>query len=182
MTGIEHYQLKDGQRLRIEIDESGIDPRDGHCKDFICIKGDHRHNRPNELLFDFDKENIREIKKDYWVFKLDVYEHSGVVFHLSGEWCPRGRENVGFIAMDRKEFVKQDEAKKAARSIIEERNAYINGEIYRYTIEKPKIRTSEDGDKMTTWEFVESCGWFTNIEDIKKDLYPLFLDTCTTSS
>lgn len=75
----------------------------------------------------------------YWIFGLEVYSHSGVVLALSQEGnFPDRRWDVsqcGAVLASTGEWPKEEEARKAARSLVTEWNDVMNGNVWGYVIE-----------------------------------------------
>ena len=113
---------------------------------FVFRQGNR--NFPNYEA-DFDPADYPEV--DHW-FVLDVYEHGGIVYSLTGEghqcqWdTARGGAILGITECD--------EPINVARYLLKEINEYVNGEVYWYAI--------EDGDG----NLLDSCGGFVGAEDV----------------
>lgn len=175
--------LSDGRRLAIGYEEYSESPRERDNTGKLCLREHRRYKFPNELDFDFnlenendDDESIEALEKNYWIFRLDCYEHSWISFSLSwqGMQCKFDTSNnVWFIAIPKWEdkitgavHNTQEEAKKIAEAEIKTYNQYLNGEVYRRTTEKPVKRTSEDWQEKIEREYEDGCWWYYDEKDI----------------
>ena len=101
---------------------------------------------------DFDRADYPDI--DHW-FVLDVYEHGGIAYSLTGGGMQcqfdtaRGGAILGIPTWEG-----QGDVKEIAQAILNDINAYCNGEVYWYAI--------EDGHG----NLLDSCGGFIGAEDI----------------
>lgn len=139
----------------------------------ICIRKHRDYRFPNELDFDFDAYDEDEIKipENYYIFRLDCYEHGQIVFSFAGEWmqCRRDTTNhCGFIAVPI-EWRTRDEAREIAKQELKEFNQYNNWEIYGYTVYQKVLWTSETWEEKYEYETLDSCGWYFSIEEAKSD-------------
>lgn len=75
-----------------------------------------------------------EETKDFWVFPVAAYIHSGVVLSLgSGKHFPDYQwdvSRVGAVLASRKEFETKEKAQKAAKSLIKDWNCYLSSDVY----------------------------------------------------
>jgi hypothetical protein len=73
----------------VNISDYPESPREYEDQTKICIMEHRRYEFPNELDFDFvnflyaDTIEYDKIKKEYFVFKLDMYEHGAVRISLA---------------------------------------------------------------------------------------------------
>lgn len=93
---------------------------------------------------DEDKDNqyaeqARELKKEYHIFLLDAYIHSGVALHLGngGKFPDKNFDSsiLGAIFASKKEFKTRAQAKSAVKGLIESWNTYLIGDVYGFIIE-----------------------------------------------
>jgi hypothetical protein len=87
-----------------------------------------------------DEEEAEKIKKTYYYFAIEAYVHSNIHLSLSGQGNYPDRRwdvsKVGVVFIE-KDIVKDEkEAEERAKSLLEEWNYHLNGEIYGYVIEK----------------------------------------------
>ena len=112
-------------------------------------------------------EAARDLIKEYHIFGLEAYIHSGVALALSheGNFCDRQWDvsQLGLVFVSKKYYRTNKKARKAALSLIENWNAYLSGDVYgcvREKYDKDKKQISED-----------SCGGFSGyiyaIEELK---------------
>lgn len=95
------------------------------------------------------------IAKDFHIFPIEAYIHSGIVLHFDGgakidrRWDVSG--GFGFILVSREEAKDDAEGKRIASGILEEWNDYLSGNVYGYTI--------DDGENGSVW------GYYGNYEE-----------------
>ncbi len=94
-----------------------------------------------------DKDEIQEgmeyrtkdIKREYHIFSLEAYIHSGVVLALSQEGNFPDRQwdvsQLGLVFIAKSEEKTRAKARKRALSLIETWNDNLSGNVYGYTIE-----------------------------------------------
>jgi len=98
-----------------------------------------------------DADRQKEIKKDFYVFMLDAYIHSGVALSLTteGMQCPWDTShNIGAIFVKKSEAKTRKEAEKLARGLLENWNDALSGNVYGFVTE----------DKNS--EIIDSCWGF----------------------
>lgn len=140
----------------------------------ICIRKHRDYRFPNELDFDFDAYDEDEIKipeKNYYIFRLDCYNHGQIVFSFTGEGMQCRRDTsrwCGFIAVPI-EWRTRDEAREIAEQELKEFNQYNNWEIYGYTVYQKVLWTSETWEEKYEYETLDSCGWYFSIKEAKSD-------------
>jgi len=89
---------------------------------------------------DIDKEDtkLKQIKKDYHIFGLEAYIHSGVSLYLSYEGnCPDRKWDVcqlGLVFVKRTETKSRIKAKKIAENLLETWNDYLSGNVYGHRV------------------------------------------------
>ena len=163
-------------RLVISQDEYAESPRECEYTSKLVIQTHRQYSFPNELDFDFNnnsKEEFNEFiqsqEKEYFIFSLDCYIHSGVSFSLSWEGIQCAFDtsnNCGYILIKKEENLTIEDARKDAEVQIEEYNAYLNGDIYSF------ILYDKDG------KIEDSCWGFYNIGDIRGYLPKEFDGEC----
>jgi hypothetical protein len=161
-------------KYKIEVmqDENAQSPDDwGNDDAFIVF--DHRQFYIARKGFEpqdiFDNRFNKDYKtyNGYWIFPLYAYIHSGVVLSVGSHNFPDARWDVsfkGFVLIQRtKGMYTSEKAMKIAKSIVEEWNLYLSGEVYGYKI--TDTETNEEAD--SCWGFYgeeENC--MTEAEDI----------------
>jgi hypothetical protein len=92
--------------------------------------------------FNFDKEEIESFKdytRNYHIFALEAYIHSGVALALKNEGnFPDRRWDVsqlGCIFASKKEWRLRKSARKAAIGLIKYWNQYLSGDVYGCVVE-----------------------------------------------
>ena len=98
-----------------------------------------------------DDERAKEIKREYHIFGLEAYIHSGVHLSLSYEGnYPDRRWDVsqlGVVFVKRRKGLTREKAEQSARSLLGNWNDILGGNVYGFTTEK-------DG------EVIDSCWGF----------------------
>lgn len=86
----------------------------------------------DEVRSYYQNNEISQTKK-FHMFKLNAYIHSGVVLGLAPTSFPDERwdvSHVGLVCVAREEWPLETQARKAAQSLVEMRNAYLSGDVY----------------------------------------------------
>lgn len=136
-----------GQRNFTSIKETGN--KCGKCGEESRIDKTYYKNTQSNPMFskdellafmEKDKENFNvETFKQFHVFGLEAYIHSGVSLSLSNEGNFPDRQwdvsQLGAVLISKKEFKTRAKAKKCAQGLIEAWNDYLSGNIYGYQIE-----------------------------------------------
>lgn len=98
--------------------------------------------------------------KEYHIWELSCYVHSGVALHLGRGYfekrCDAGgwdTSYVGLVLVSKKEFRSVEKAKKAALAHVETWNHLLSGSVYGYVVE-------DSGGQL-----VDSCGGFLGDEE-----------------
>jgi hypothetical protein len=91
-------------------------------------------------------DEAKQYIKDYYIFGLNAYIHSGVSLSLGFHMKPKNAKdysysdwdtsNLGLVFVSKKEVKTKNQAEKLAQGLIDEWNAYLSGSIYGYTIKK----------------------------------------------
>lgn len=91
----------------------------------------------------------KEYLKNYYIFGLSAYIHSGITLHLgfrtkTGGYMDWDTSNIGLCFASKKEFKTRKQAEKAVRGLIQEWNMYLSGDVYclvkeTYSKEKEQI-------------------------------------------
>ena len=170
----------------------------------ICIRKHRDYRFPNELDFDFDAYDEDEIKmpENYYIFRLDCYNHWQIVFSFTGQWMQCRRDTsrwCGFIAVPKKynaydlkeisvtpykkelwekyEVVELTEsrAREIAEEELKEFNQYNNWEIYGYTVYQKVLWTSETWEEKYEYEVIDSAWWYFDIDLCKEDAVDIII-------
>jgi len=81
------------------------------------------------------KELRPEVFKDFHVFPLSAYIHSGVALYMGNhKVCPWDSCQVGAVLVAKSEFKNKAKAEKVASGLVEIWNDYLSGNVYRYVI------------------------------------------------
>lgn len=181
-------------RLEIRYDDFAESPRHNDNIWYMDIRDHRRYNFPKELSIAWDEweetaNELIELEKNFYVFPIDCYEHSGISFSLSGTGMQcqfDTSKSVGIIAIPRvyngydiKEWnrsktrdnpqatqvtLTEEQVNTIATEELNEYNQYLNGEVYRFTL------LDEEGDE------IDSCWGFYDIDDIRDHLWKEWAD------
>jgi hypothetical protein len=164
------YQLKSGNVLQVIHDEFAESPNTWYEDDNLFLVYDHRSFSVKREGFEpFDIYNdSQEYEKNYFVFSVDAYIHSGV--HLSlfkTVNYPDRRWDVsttGFVLVSKEEWKDEDKAKEEATSLLETWNQYLCGDIWGFKV------VDEEGEELNScWGFYgedpEENGMMDHIND-----------------
>ena len=157
-----------GHKIKLMQDESAESP-DSWEDDAAFLVGYHRDftvERDDIITKEDLQEYFGENKKipqlkEYHIFGLEAYIHSGVVLALSHEGNFPDRQwdvsQLGAVLISKKEARSRKKAKELEQALIETWNQYLSGDIWGYIIE----------DK--NGEVVGSCWGFYGIEDAERE-------------
>lgn len=138
---------RDDERIvSIQRDDVYDSVEDALGDGFVFLQGNPHYAN---YMSGFDADDYPEV--EHW-YVLDVYEHGGIVYSLTGEGmqCQWDTARGGAILG----ITKCDEPDNVARYLLKAINEYVNGEVYWYAI--------EDGHG----NLLDSCGGFIGQEDI----------------
>lgn len=140
---------------------------------------EHRHyNLPKEFDFDWDAydewemEEIEEMDRNYHIFFLDCYEHSGMKWSLAWEGMQcrfDTAKRVGLMRVKKEVVEDRKNALEFVRDALEVYNKWLNWEIYEWRLERLVTRKSEDGREKAEWEFLDGCSWFYDKDEALSD-------------
>lgn len=140
------YKVIKHAGLTIEIypDESAQSPDD--CRDdSLFLMADHRDFYVRGK--DYTEDRVEVLSETHWIFGLEAYIHSGIKLALSseGNFVDRNWDvsQLGVVCASKKEWETQEKAKEAARSLVNEWNTYLEGDVWGYVI---KDKDGEDLD------------------------------------
>ena len=138
-------QTKDGYVAKYLIrDEMSESPNDWGDESLFLV---HYHRdfeiKRDSVITEDDARNIYQGKKisqekNYWIFPVDAYIHSGVSLSMSGGFrgkLSEGHEqfdvsSVGLILVSKKEAKTKKQAEKTARYLLQSWNEYLSGDVY----------------------------------------------------
>lgn len=167
-------------RLIVGLMEDGFIENPREYDDMVeFTTREHRHyNLPKEFNFDWDAydewdmEEIEEMDKNYHIFFLDCYEHSGMKWSLAWEWMQcrfDTAKRVGLMRVRKDKVGDRNDALNLVKDAIDLYNKRLNGEIYEWRLERLVTRKSEDGREKTEWEFLDGCSWFYDEDEALSD-------------
>jgi hypothetical protein len=94
---------------------------------------------------DDEKEIAKELKKQYHVFGLEAYIHSGVVLVLSHEGNFVDRQwdvsQLGAVFVSKAEWKDRANAKKAAQGLVKTWNDCLSGNVYGFIVKDERGET-----------------------------------------
>lgn len=136
----------------IKFDESADQPSQDrnffllayHRDFYVTYEGWKSKDRLVEAMdTSFKDEQAVQDRKDYYIFPLEAYIHSGVALSLveSQKAFPDRRwdvSSVGAVLVEKKEFRSRAEAFKAATGFVSEWQQYNDGDVYGIIIEDEK--------------------------------------------
>lgn len=156
-----------GFDIRIEQDDCAFNPREEFDNLGIFLLSHRRYDVPNEtslVLNDYNTadEVLKAVEKEYGrclILPVYMYDHSGVALNTTGFSCQWDSGQLGLIFVPynkiRKEYsVKRvtkktlDKVKNVLIGEVEIYGAYLNGDVYGYTI----INASNE-EKDSCWGF-----------------------------
>jgi len=146
-----------GLTIEIKQDE-GFDqsPDDDH-DDGLFLIANHRDFTIKREGFADSEDQLKETGKQYHIFGLEAYIHSGVKLALSntGNFPDRQWDvsQLGFVFVKKSEFRQKAEARKVAQGLIEVWNNYLEGNIWEYVVK------NNDG------EMLDGCGAYVGDPD-----------------
>jgi len=151
------FELR-GYTVKIEPDNDATPPDDWNDRDFIATTRNRYFEKkgPNGEDASEVDENREELEKDYHIFPLYMYQHSGTALSLTPFSCPWDSGQVGFLLVSKNDLPEGLENKQA-ECIIEQWNQYLSGDIWGYII--------EDGDGGE----IDSCWGFYGFDYCKEE-------------
>ena len=94
-----------------------------------------------------------EQEKNYWLFALNMYSHSGVALSLSSDQypfnCRWDSSRVGMVLVKKTEAKTRKKAEKLAQGLIKNWNDYLSGNVYGFMARDEK----NDYDIDSCWGF-----------------------------
>lgn len=97
-------------------------------------------------------DKLKEEKKLVW---LSFYDHSQIWFNSYDRW--NGYNAV--VIFDK------DTTEEQQKRFLEEINSWMNWRIYCVWIYESKVFTSEDGEKIKRWDYIDGDNRFFNYDD-----------------
>lgn len=115
----------------------------------------------DDYYTDEDVKRLDELKSNKILVWLTFYDYGGGCICVKNYEWHRGYD--GIMILD-----KWDE--DIAKSVLEHFNARLTGEIYYVWIYESKTFTSEDGEQVKRWDYIDGVWWFMSYEDAKDSL------------
>ena len=162
----------EGYKIRIREDENADSP-DDWGDDSLFLVYDHRQF--NITRRGFHPINIYEngaiYEKEYWIFLVEAYIHSGISLSLFVDKKQRNWDSglSGYILASKNEFKDLKIAYDAAEGLIKVWNQYLSGEVYGYIIEKPNTTYSISKEKFDRLKFENDLATLEQEFDIEDE-------------
>lgn len=169
-----------GYKVDIDIDQWQGDFWDYFDFDLCCKDVSRNYKLPNTLnmedwkidyiLWNKTKEEIKDedvyttdddfiildkLKEEFNIVWLSFYDHSQIWFNSYDRW--NGYDAV--VIFDK------DTTEEQQKRFLEEVNAWMNWRIYCVWIYESKVFTSEDGEKIKRWDYIDGDNRFFNYDD-----------------
>ena len=149
-----HSEIYNGHKIDIVPDLDAQSPKDWGDDGAFLV---HYHRdcwieneniTENDLREWYNGEKIEQ-SKNYYIFAVSAYIHSGVVLSLentfAGDSYGWDTSHVGAVLVGKKEAKTKKEARKIAEGIVNTWNDYLSGNVYGYVI--------DNGDGDSCWGF-----------------------------
>lgn len=157
-------KVKNGYEARYLIQEEDAQGPDEWGDDNLFLVNYHRDFdvRKDEVITEDDARTYYqgekiEQEKEYYIFNLTSYIHSGVVLYLGEHSNPSGigyghfdTSHVGLVLVSKKEAKDREEANRLATTLINEWNKYLAGDVY--------CLVKEEYDKQKKLEVYDTLG------------------------
>lgn len=136
-----------GIEIQVHSDEDAQSP-DQWGNDDAFIVYDHRQFCVERKgfaplsIFEHSQESKNKLFDGYWFFPVDAYIHSGVALSLANETAFPDRQwdvsTTGYVLVSRTKgwTWTRDKARKVAKSIVDEWNMYLSGDVWGYDVEE----------------------------------------------
>jgi hypothetical protein len=146
MEAVETFKHK-GLEIEIFRDENAMSPKEWDNENIFLV-GYHRNfyvensRITKDVAIDIANnektDETKAVEKEYHIFELEAYIHSGVVLAISqeGNFCDRQWDvsQLGLVLVSKKETRLKAKAKKMAVGLIAEWNDYLSGNVYGYMV------------------------------------------------
>lgn len=84
-----------------------------------------------------------------------LYEFVSLRGYSKGEWA----DVVVYVKDD------YETSSEYLKGVVQTVRAWFRGDVYRFVLEEAKVFTAEDGEQLTEWREVESCGGWVSSDD-----------------
>jgi len=173
-------KTKDGYEARYITRDMDAESPDSYGDDNLFLVNYHRDFdvRNDNIITEDDVRNLYQgekisQEKDYWIFPVEAYIHSGVSLKLSpSNWqLPQGHEqfdvsHVGLVLVSKKEFKSKKKAEKSAEGLVETWNMYLGNDVYGI-IKETYTKEKGAGDQDSVWGFY---GYKHALSAVKTDI------------
>lgn len=160
-------------RAELCLDECPENPRKWDGKAFMLWTGNSRYlssdkNAEDPRVEDGTSPETAKYKDGLYAIPLYAYVHSGMILSLTPFNDPWDSGCIGFMYVDKKQFCKDFgleefcavKAYEVAKGEVEVLNAYVEGDVFGYVVER---RESVDSD----WKEEESCWGYYGGKDLE---------------
>ncbi len=158
-----------GYRIKIVQDE-GFDSPNDWLNDERFLVFEHknfnikREGFEPQDIYDYINGANYPIYKDYYIFQIEAYIHSGVSLRLFNgiKQCQWDSSITGFVLI-KKEDTTEEQAKEYAERLIETWNQYLSGEVYGYVVEEANVYYQISKQDLT--EVINKPHGYINLEE-----------------
>lgn len=142
-----------GYTIKIEQDESALDPRKEFNNLGIFLLSHRRYNVANETNIDLNDHKtpdsvLKAVEQEYGkclILPVHMYDHSGVILNTTGFDCKWDSGQLGLIFVPYEKIRKEYSVKRVTKKTfaivkdnliteVETYGAYLNGDVYGYVI------------------------------------------------
>lgn len=144
MTDAIYSEIYNGHKIEIMPDMDAQSPKEWGNDSFLV----HFHRdcwiendviSENNLREWYNGEKISQ-STNYFIFAVSAYIHSGVVLSLENTFPSDGygwdTSHVGAVLVDKKEAKTKKQAYKIAKSVVDEWNEYLSGDVYGFVVDE----------------------------------------------
>lgn len=119
-------------------------------------------------IHDYLKGDIDYDFSGYYIFPVYAYIHSGISLSLlyNGDRWDTSMRGYVLVKKSLRDYISEDIAKTYAEGCIENWNAYLSGQIYRYEIYKKEICEHCNHEEI---EEIDSCGGYYDEEECETE-------------
>lgn len=160
---------EDKYTIKIKYDEVQESPREwDNLSKMVCFHKRYRLGDYNcynqEAYSDWDEleQDIMESENVRYISPLYMYEHSGIAIRMSpfGDRFDSGQIGFVYVTVEDAQQLSDEQILNSLNSEIETYNAYLNGDVYYYSIYEEQVCNLG----CTHEEFVDSCGCYYDID------------------
>lgn len=169
------FEVVDGFRVRVEQDDYGFTLAELIGDDVgvqsIMVADRLAPIRTNDEVVDVVERAVDSFHYYSHQFNYDVKRE-----RVIGAWLTASGYLHQFVSLkgyskgewaDVVVYVKDDYETSAEylKGVVQTVRAWFRGDVYRFILEEAKVFTAEDGEQLTDWREVESCGGWVSSDD-----------------